>query len=407
MPRQILRQADAISETRSAPRKLFCLALAVLLITCFHPYVPGAHAATAQTKHVFRLQYRDTGFYLNSPVNLESMEVIFKKEPDFGRRKIVRGALQIGQAESDFIGFAWDEAQCELYLDLNQNLDITDDPDGVYECDPGKYYQNFKRICIERDYGGVTVPYVIDLRIDRGSSPRVFVRSGWEGEIELNGKRWAAAVADNMDGNIDSSDRLILNIHKDEAGVSEAMLNTGDLSVPQRLSIDGHSYEPAFAFEPGETRTELVATFTESAVPMGELKIAGQSIKWLLLEQDGSDGSPLVVLDEPNDSVAVPVGEYYRQRIYLDSRGPRGLFRAYRYDTVHVAANRPVQLNVGGPVKHELTVRRWGNTLHLNYLLAGLGGENYTVRWLNPQEQVQFAVYKADTKIASGAFEYG
>jgi hypothetical protein len=379
------------------------------LIISFSLPFSFAGADAAQTKHVFRLQYKETGFSLHVPIDIEGKEVVFKKEPDFGGREITRGALQTGRDEGDFIGFAWDRAQRKLYLDLNQNLDITDDPDGVYESRPSYYTQRFEGIRLERAHGGVTVPYVIDihLAIQHRFYSRAIVRSGWESDIELNGKRWSAAVADNMDGNTDSGDRLILNIREDEGGVSEEMLDTDLLTVPERLSIDGHAYELAFAFEPGETQTELVATFIESDVPMGELRIAGQSIKRLLLKEDGSDGSSLVVLDQPNDTVAVPLGEYYRQRIYLDSRGPRGLFRASRYDSVRVAANRPAQLNVGGPVKHELTVRRWRNTLHLNYLLAGLGGENYTVGWLNPQEPVQFAVYKADTKIASGAFEYG
>ena len=55
----------------------------------------------------------------------------FRKEPDFGKDKVVRSALRIGPGKNDFMGFAVNLTRRSLYLDLNQNLDLTDDPDGI------------------------------------------------------------------------------------------------------------------------------------------------------------------------------------------------------------------------------------------------------------------------------------
>ena len=43
-------------------------------------------------------------------------EVKFRKEPDFGKDKVVRRALSVGPDKSDFIGFAADLTRKTLYL---------------------------------------------------------------------------------------------------------------------------------------------------------------------------------------------------------------------------------------------------------------------------------------------------
>jgi hypothetical protein len=43
----------------------------------------------------------------------------------------------------------------------------------------------------------------------------------------------------------------------------------------------------------------------------------------------------------------------------------------------------------------------------LSYKLLGAGGESYTPRERARERPPQFAIYKGNTKIASGSFEYG
>ena len=442
MPRQILRQADAISETRSAPGtlragKLLCLALAVLMITSFYPYLPGALADAEQTRHVFRLQYKESGFWFHVRLDLESTEVVFKKEPDYAGREVVRSVLPIGQGRDDFIGFAWDRVGRRLYLDLNRNLDLTDDPSGAFESQNGL----FEGIRLEYTDGEVSIPYVIDVAFYRPFGSFARIRSGWEGEIELNGKKMSLGIVDNMDGTVRSGprvrepsgpgdiiaprpfDSLILRARNgtDEPDTSEVLgdvelppigmparlLDPDPFPIPQRLSFDGGSYDLAFAFEPGETQTELVATFTESDTPMGKLKIDGQFIKRLILWERVSRGLSLVVLDSPDTSVLVPVGEHFEQMVYLDSGGPRGLFRAQRYASVFITEDEPTTLTIGGPLKHDFRVYRRGNALQFAHTLRGTGGITYTASEPDLEEAPVFVIYKDGQEIASGAFEYG
>lgn len=431
-------------------QKRLCLSLAFLLIVSLLPPLADA----AQTKHVFRLQHKETGFSLQVPIDIEGKEVVFKKEPDFAGRAITRGALQTGRDESNFIGFAWDKREGELYLDLNQNLDLTDDP--VYRSNPAQPFQRFQNVKLTLTVGELSVPYVIDFDFFGPFGPSASVRSGWQSEIELNGKKWLLAVVDNMDGiigkipsfeepsnlsdpfdftsllGLPGSDVLVLKtgdapeeVAEDKPagtdlfpvpmpGFFEEMSDPDRFPVPQRLSFDGASYDLAFAFEPGETQTELVATFTESDAPTGELRIGGQFIKRLVLEEDARDGLSLVILDSPDATVTIPGGEYSTERVDLEDTRSGRLLRAEPYDSrVVIVANKSALLNVGGPLKHDLSVDRRGRTLELTYALAGAGGENYTdpeptAPFLQSTERKpKFYIYRGDTTIASGSFEYG
>ena len=53
-------------------------------------------------------------------------------------------ALQPGGGASNSIAFAWDRTAGKLHLDLNRNLDLTDDPAGVFGCPEKNYSRNYQ-----------------------------------------------------------------------------------------------------------------------------------------------------------------------------------------------------------------------------------------------------------------------
>ncbi|RPJ00285.1 MAG: hypothetical protein EHM39_05090, partial [Chloroflexi bacterium] len=55
----------------------------------------------------------------------------FVKEPNTSGRRVTRGSLLCGGAEDQRIPLLWDYGQGKLYLDLNRNRDLTDDPEGA------------------------------------------------------------------------------------------------------------------------------------------------------------------------------------------------------------------------------------------------------------------------------------
>src|ERR1017187_6248606 len=88
---------------------------------------PPSNATTAS------LEYQETDYsVINWGVSLTTQTISFKKEPVAASGKIVRGVLNFGGDASNSIPFVWQRDAGKLYLDLNRNRDLTDDPDGVF-----------------------------------------------------------------------------------------------------------------------------------------------------------------------------------------------------------------------------------------------------------------------------------
>src|SRR5512138_4002222 len=56
----------------------------------------------------------------------------FAKEPDTAKSAVTRGRLELGRGSTNSFACLWDRTNLKLYLDLNHNGDLTDDPAGVF-----------------------------------------------------------------------------------------------------------------------------------------------------------------------------------------------------------------------------------------------------------------------------------
>ena len=164
---------------------LFILVSAGLFCTYYSADVSAVQDMSPKSGNIFRLPYKDTGFSYSVQIPFKGKEIAFKKEPDFGEKDIVRGSLPAGREENDHICFAWDSTDRTLYLDLNRNLDLTDDPSGVFIHDKSKYSypQLFTDIPIEFLRDSVRHHYRVDVNLygsSRHPNGYVNVRSGWQ-----------------------------------------------------------------------------------------------------------------------------------------------------------------------------------------------------------------------------------
>ena len=81
------------------------LGLIFILGLSFHAFAFCASEEADESRHVFRLPFMEEVLYLRVPVPLAGREVVFKKEPDFGDHKIVRGAMPFARDEKDYLCF--------------------------------------------------------------------------------------------------------------------------------------------------------------------------------------------------------------------------------------------------------------------------------------------------------------
>ena len=393
---------------------LFCVFLTLLIFgSSLYAKAPRASEGEPESRHIFRLPYMEKGFYLRLSIPLEGSEVAFKKEPDFGDRKIIRGALPAAREEKEFLCFAWDVSEIKLYLDLNRNLDLTDDPSGVFQGQGKKYQQSFHNVRFKSINSQVPLHYHVTMSF---SDYRIYgiplrcvvnVRSGWQGDIGLYGRKWQLRVVDNLDGIIGPDDILTLRLYKEGHEEPVSFSSYDRLDPPKRIFFDGHDYDLGFGFEPGTGGSQLVATFTESPSPLGTLEMKGSHIRRLILREGKDRDSSLVLLDLPGNRVLVPARVYNKQRIFLDGGEIFRVLFASSRNEISVIQDKVTLLKLGIPLTHTVEMSRHGTELLLDYQLVGVGGERYVNYGKDFRNRPTFAIYRGKDKIGSGSFEYG
>jgi hypothetical protein len=372
-------------------------------------------------KHTFLLHYAEratTASVFFSRLRFEGREVSFRKEPDFQGDKVFRSFLSLGKEKKTYIPFAWDVTQGKLFLDLNRNMDLTDDPDGVFTC-PNKgpsYLQIFAPVRLSAPQGQTQLDYLISLRLyQRGSGAYSYmsVLSSWSNAIELHGEKWYLEIVDNLDGEIgaalfaERNDCFIIRPY-DSSGVPGTFLPEGDprfiasIEPPQRLFLDQHAYNLSYSFEPGETGPDLKVVFEEAAPELAWLRLTGSAIKTLVLK-----GDTLVVLDSPKRMVKVPAGTYRTEWAQLQSPDRRLQPVGLLYETVHLTATTPAVLDVGGPLNNSVKPRRDGQSLVLEYELTGAGGTVYRQINQDRNHPPTLVIYRNGKTVCSGSFSYG
>ena len=365
-------------------------------------------AGSGHQPRTFRLQPEPDGFALTVHVGLRRRAVTFSKEPDFGGRDIMRGYVPTASSRRRVVRYhAWDRSERKLYVDLNGNLDLTDDPSGVYQCKARGPWQTFEGIHITDLRDGVPVEYTFDMGFYTEETCWVKVRSGWEGDIELGSKRHHLRIADNMDGAFDRKDLFIFTGEED--GTLPGCPDADTLNaVPGSLFIDGRHYDLTFAFEAGKAQTELAMTVTESRPVTGTLEIEGKHIQRLILHRTRTTGGPgIAILDVPGATVMVPAGQYAAPLVFLDGGSSGGPLRAWGNDRVAIEPNGTTALKIGAPLSNTVRIVRKGDSVNIAYKLLGVGGEQYTSLQRAERSAPTFTIYKGLKRIASRSFEYG
>ncbi len=353
-----------------------CIGVALALLAT----LGQTHAEDVSAPAVTYLRYVERGFSLNVSIP-HDREVAFKQEPDLGTGEITRGALPIGSHPKDFIGFALSHSQGKLYFDLNRNLDLTDDPEGVFAADSEEsYFLSFSgmRIRLERD--GVTRDYVLGATCYGSYFDGFTLASGWTGEVEFNGTPHRFGIADNFDGVVGEGDQFLFESEEIDG-------------VPAELTLDANTFKLSYVFESEDKKTRLALTHAPSTPELGVLNITGEDIDRLVLS-----GRSAAILEKPGPQVKLPVGDY---NAFVRVKGgctfrPSGV--------TQVSSETSRELQVGGPLTPTAEISKHGNRLELSYKLVDPHGAEY-----NPPEgcPASFSIYRDDRLLLSRDFEYG
>ncbi|MEA3225956.1 MAG: hypothetical protein U9Q07_08390 [Planctomycetota bacterium] len=136
---------------------------------------------------------------------------------------------------------------------------------------------------------------------------------------------------------------------------------------------------------------------------LGKLRLDGEYIERLVLRRN--DGHT-EVLNDPEETVKLPAGQYLLQDVRLKGGYTRQTIRAPHSNRITISKDKPALLKVGGPLKQTVSVRRRGSILELTYGLFGADGNTYAIA-SNRNKRPTFAIYKGHRKIVTGKFEFG
>ena len=169
------------------------------------PAVPNSRSRAIDQPPQVYLEYRELASAVLNRYSLATVQFTpFKKEPALDPRKTVRGALSFG-GESQHIPFAWDYARGKLYLDLNRNGDLTDDPTGVFSAampQPTGGAQSFTNVHLAFPTPSGLHPMLVDLtlyRFGRNVNCYVGLRSFWQTKVALADRECQLGVVEDID----------------------------------------------------------------------------------------------------------------------------------------------------------------------------------------------------------------
>lgn len=321
------------------------------------------------------------------------------------------------------MAMVWDHVRDVLYVDLNRNLDMTDDPNGVFTnslrgVGGPYYYGSFENVRLPVRRAGAEEPLLVrlDLISSGDQRPSIYhaaarVRSFWRGKVEIDGAEFEIGIIRKPTSGRDSPLFLLRAWDLGEKSLVLAEQTGTVFESTKELFYRGHLYELDHQLDTNSVPVGYRLQMREIQADSGEVSLTGKYLDRVVL----SSSRRTVVLDKPSAVERIPVGSYTiravtllnektRARVSSDLRNPElGLAN------VEVRSSGKSIFPLGGPLTNSVSIRRRGRTLVFDYELRGGGGARYSLIETDKTESAppEFAVYRGEKKIASGKFEFG
>jgi len=362
------------------------------------PQAKGEDTNTAN-EVVCDLRFKPSGFNLGLSA-IANSSIKETNGPNFAGRKVSRGVIQSDMQGAKPMLFVWDKSKGNLYLDLNNNLDLTDDANGVFSSKGGKAGY-FDEMQVEKHIGDIQVHYIVNAFLFLSNYYQFTVHSGFEGIAELGNKRWRVSFADNMDGIAGTGDYFAITSADSNF---RPPVDKPSLYAPNEVFLDGKNWAVSYEFATVDGQACVRARFKEIPRETGKVMIEGKFIRYLTLRNNRS----ITVFENPEGEVVAPAGEQTLGQIFLDG-GKSGLFERnrYSYEHLNVRKNETLTFKTGGPLNNSVTVKHIGRVLQFSYKLVGADGKEYTSRNTDKDNAPKFAVFKGNKEIGAGTFSFG
>ena len=367
-------------------------------------------AASPAAAYIAELKYLEREEVLISrPVGIKLQPAPFQKEPALPGQNVFRGSLLWGPRAEQAMSFIWDKGRGRLFLDLNRNRDLTDDPKGIFDSASRDGNQTFDNVHLVLPTAAGDRPARLQLQFNSYQAGDVNVYAGlcsyWQARISLHGTDWQFGLVESLLENKLSAapEYLLLRPWKERQRPLNLASSTPDFcGFTTNLFFGNRAYALDCRCYARGNSAKYQVTFREQAPRLGELHVTGAGLHRLILTR-GRDLTAL--LDQPQGTVKLPVGNYSLDEIWL-RQGDTEVFRL-NAGRVAVDEQRPATLVAGGPLTNAVVAKSQGDSLQLNYQLLGVDGGAYKSPRLDPKRPPEFAVFQGTNRLATGKFQYG
>ena len=189
---------------------------------------------------------------------------------------------------SMFAGIAliWDQPKHKLYLDLNRNLDLTDDPTGAFSSTGKEFQQVLTNVTLPLKTATGLHPAILDLHLftdaqGRWAQVRLHSRSLWQAKVAPGGEEWQVAVVDNLfgpEGPVVAKFLLLRPWAVRTNRVSFYDPTFGIIPFPSHLFWLGRPFQLGRRFETDGESPVCKLEFTPQQPPLTELKLSGEFV---------------------------------------------------------------------------------------------------------------------------------
>lgn len=343
--------------------------------------------------------------------SIECTNTPFLKEPELSKQGVFRSMLRFGNNDTNnAIALLWDRPKSKLYLDLNRNLDLTDDPSGAFSSTNRSLQQLFTNVTVYLNTAEGLNPATLNLRLSADDAGRklqvqVSARSIWQAKAGCPGDEWQVAVLDdplNAEGPRVGKSLLMRPWAARTNSLYVEAAASGTVSFPDQLFWLGQAFRLERRFETQNGNSVCKLELSPQQPPLTEVKLSGESLYYAVLR--ATNGYTVLLRESPG-TVKVPQGVYAVRAVRLK----KGAVEAFRlaYEPLLVNAMAPTNLVLGGPLTNSVILTRQGRKLNMNYQLVGADGGSYRLAQQDRSSPPEFVVYRGGKKVQSGKFEFG
>jgi len=342
--------------------------------------------------------------------NLARPNKPFLKEPETSQHHVFRGMLQFGQDTNNPVALIWDQPRQKLYLDLNRNRDLTDDPGGVFSSTNKGFRQTFTNVTVPVKTATGLQPVILDWQCFTDEKAgwaytRLASHSLWQTKVTFAGQEWQVAAVDNLFGQEGPAAAKFLLLRPWAARTNRVSLydrTSGIVPFPERLFWLGQAFQLERRFDTSGATPVCKLEFPPRQPPLTELRLSGEFVYYAVLRDTNGYTA---VLREPQGTVQVPQGIYTVSATWL-KKGSAEAFQLAGQPVVLKTATA-TNLVLGGPLTNWVVLNRSGRKLLMNYQLRGADGRSYRLAEQDRTKPPEFTVHHGAKKVLSGRFAFG